>query len=432
MDSSEPKAERKWSSLYRSEDWWAVWLGFALLGLSVINMFSWIPSIGKWDTDIFASIISHSLYFIALALLLLVISIIPIATMKGDLKSYVLGFPLVFILSFIAILIANQNYVNYWGLEYVFWALLLGLFVNNIVGLPERFKSSIKTELFIKIGLVLLGAEILFNTLLSAGAFGLFEITVGLFIVWYFCYYLAIKLGLSKSFACVMASATSICGVSAAIAAGGAVKGDPKEVSHTISLVLLFSIPLLVLIPFVAKTIGIPDAVAGAWIGGTIDTTPAVVAAGALYSDKAMKIASIIKMSQNVLIGITAFALAVYWTLKVEKNPDEKPKPIEIWYRFPKFVLGFIVASAISSFLLVPILGSAATNLIINQTKNMRTWFFAMAFVCIGLSTNFKDLLEIGHGRPLLVFTAATLFDVAVSLLSAYIFFGGVIFPPPI
>ncbi|MEM2173198.1 MAG: putative sulfate exporter family transporter [Candidatus Bathyarchaeia archaeon] len=432
LDSSEPKAERKWSSLYRSEDWWAVWLGFALLGLSVVNLFSWIPSIGKWDTDIFASIISHSLYFIALALLLLVISIIPIATMKGDLKSYVLGFPLVFILSFIAILIANQNYVNYWGLEYVFWALLLGLFVNNIVGLPERFKSSIKTELFIKIGLVLLGAEILFNTLLSAGAFGLFEITVGLFIVWYFCYYLAIKLGLSKSFACVMASATSICGVSAAIAAGGAVKGDPKEVSHTISLVLLFSIPLLVLIPFVAKTIGIPDAVAGAWIGGTIDTTPAVVAAGALYSDKAMKIASIIKMSQNVLIGITAFALAVYWTLKVEKNPDEKPKPIEIWYRFPKFVLGFIVASALSSFLLAPILGSAATNLIINQTKNMRTWFFAMAFVCIGLSTNFKDLLKIGHGRPLLVFTAATLFDVAVSLLSAYIFFGGVIFPPPI
>lgn len=433
LDSSEPKAERKWSSLYRSEDWWAVWLGFALLGLSVVNLFSWIPSIGKWDTDIFASIkISHSLYFIALALLLLVISIIPIATMEGDLKSYVLGFPLVFILSFIAILIANQNYVNYWGLEYVFWALLLGLFVNNIVGLPERFKSSIKTELFIKIGLVLLGAEILFNTLLSAGAFGLFEITVGLFIVWYFCYYLAIKLGLSKSFACVMASATSICGVSAAIAAGGAVKGDPKEVSHTISLVLLFSIPLLVLIPFVAKTIGIPDAVAGAWIGGTIDTTPAVVAAGALYSDKAMKIASIIKMSQNVLIGITAFALAVYWTLKVEKNPDEKPKPIEIWYRFPKFVLGFIVASALSSFLLAPILGSAATNLIINQTKNMRTWFFAMAFVCIGLSTNFKDLLKIGHGRPLLVFTAATLFDVAVSLLSAYIFFGGVIFPPPI
>ncbi|MBO3842481.1 MAG: putative sulfate exporter family transporter [Candidatus Brockarchaeota archaeon] len=433
LDASEPKAGRKWSSLYRSEDWWAVWLGFALLGLSVVNLLSWIPRIGKWDIDVFSSIgVSSIPYLVALALFILLISSIPIIAAKNGLKGYVLGFPLIFALSFTAMLIASQSYVNYLGLEYVLWALLLGIFVSNIVGIPEQIKSSIKTELFIKIGLVLLGVEILFHTLLSAGVFGLFEITLGLFAVWYFCYYLAVKLGLSKSFACIMASATSICGVSAAIAAGGAVKGDPKEVSHTISLVLLFSIPLLVLMPFVSKTVGIPDAVAGAWIGGTIDTTPAVVAAGALYSDKAMKVASIIKMSQNVLIGITAFALAVYWTLRVEKNPGEKPKPIEIWYRFPKFVLGFIMASALSSFLLTPILGSVATNIIINQAKSMRAWFFAMAFVCIGLSTNFKELFKIGHGRPLLVFTAATLLDVAVSLLSAYVFFSGAVFPPPI
>lgn len=433
MDASKPKVAGKMSSLYRSEDWWAVWLGLALLGLSVINMFSWIPKTGRWDIDVSSSIrVSDLPYFVALALFLLLISSIPIIAAKSSLKEYLLGFPLIFALSFIAMLTASQSYVNYLGLEYVLWALLLGIFVGNVIGLPKQFKTSIRTELFIKIGLVLLGAEILFHTLLSAGAFGLFEITVGLFIVWYFCYYVAIKLGLSKSFACIMASATSICGVSAAIAAGGAVKGDPKEVSYTISLVLLFSVFLLVLMPFVSKTVGIPDAVAGAWIGGTIDTTPAVVAAGALYSDKAMKVASIIKMSQNVLIGITAFALAVYWTLRVEKNPGEKPKPIEIWYRFPKFILGFIVASAISSFLLTPILGSVATNVIINQTKNMRSWFFAMAFVCIGLSMNFKDLFKIGRGKPLLVFTAATLLDVAVSLLSAYVFFSGAVFPPPI
>ncbi|MGB9623082.1 MAG: putative sulfate exporter family transporter, partial [Candidatus Bathyarchaeia archaeon] len=226
---------RRWSSLYKSEDWWAVWLGFALLGLSVANSLLWVPKIGKWDTNVFSSIsVSTLTYFVALALLLLLISSISVIVMKYNPKGYVLSFPLVFALSFIAILIANQSYVNYLGLEYVLWALLLGLFINNVIGLPEVFKSSIKTELFIKTGLVLLGAEILFNTLLSAGAFGLFEITVGLFTVWYFCYYLAIKLGLSKSFACVMASATSICGVSAAIATGGAVKGDPKEVSYTI------------------------------------------------------------------------------------------------------------------------------------------------------------------------------------------------------
>lgn len=408
-------------------------MGFALLGLSIVNLLSWVPKIGVWSLEVPSSIgIPNPPYFVALALLLLLISSIPIIIMRDDLRSFALGFSLIFTLSFLAILIAQQSNIKYWGLEYVLWALLLGVFVSNVIELPKQIRSSIRTELFIKIGLVLLGAEILFNTLLSAGVSGLFEITVGLFTVWYFCYYLAIKLGLGKSFACTMASATSICGVSAAIAAGGAVKGDPKEVSHTVSLVLLFSIPLLVLMPFTAKIIGLPDAVAGAWIGGTIDTTPAVAAAGSLYSDKAMKVASIIKMSQNVLIGIMAFMLAVYWTLRVERSPGEKPKPIEIWYRFPKFILGFIAASALSSFLLVPILGSTATDAIISQVKNTRSWYFAMAFVCIGLSTDFKDLFKIGRGRPLLVFTASILLDMAVSLLSAYVFFGGILFPPPV
>ncbi|MEM3479238.1 MAG: putative sulfate exporter family transporter, partial [Candidatus Bathyarchaeia archaeon] len=293
--------------LYKSEDWWAVWLGLALLGLSIANFFAWLPKIGKWAIDVSSAIpISSAPYFIALGLFLLFVTSIPVATLKNNLKEYLAGFPVIFILSIASLLLAQQEGINYWGLEYVLWALLIGLFISNIIGVPRWLKTSIKTELFIKIGLVLLGAEILFSTILSAGALGLFEITVGLFAVWYFCYYLAVRLGLSKTFAATMASATSICGVSAAIATGGAIKADPKEVSYTISLVLLFSIPLTVLMPFIAKAAGIPDAVAGAWIGGTIDTTPAVVAAGALYSDRAMKIASVVKMAQNVLIGVTA------------------------------------------------------------------------------------------------------------------------------
>jgi uncharacterized integral membrane protein (TIGR00698 family) len=420
------------SSLYRSEDWWAVWLGFALIGLSSAYLLLWVPKVDKWSLNPSTAIgISDIPYLIAFGLFLLLVTSIPVAFMKNSLKKYLVGFPIIFALSLASLFIASQEYINYLGLEYVLWALLIGLFISNTIELPEWLKASIKTEMFIKIGLVLLGVEILFGTLLAAGAFGLFEITVGLFAVWYFCYYLAVKLGLSKSFAAIMASATSICGVSAAIAAGGAVKGDPKEISYTVSLVLLFSIPLLVIMPFIARVTGIPDAVAGAWIGGTIDTTPAVVAAGALLSDKAMKVASIIKMSQNVLIGITAFILAAYWTLKVEEKRDEKPRPIEIWYRFPKFVLGFIIASVISSFLLIPTLGSQA-NTIINQTKVVRSWFFAMAFVCVGLNTNFKDFVKIGRGKPLFVFAAATFLDIVLSLISAYIFFGGVLFPSPV
>jgi len=430
-----------WSSLYKKEDWWAVWLAFITLGLSAIRIVTWIPKIGKWTTDITVAVnLKDPIYFTGtwlpnfflLGAFLLTLTGTVVLVMKEKIKSYILGFPLIFVLAFTSFLIANQSNISYLGLEFVIWALVIGLFISNIVGVPTWLKPAIKTELFIKIGLVLLGAEILFNVLLSAGAFGLFEITIGLFSVWYFCYYLARRLGLAKSFAAVMASATSICGVSAAIAAGGAVKGDPKEVSYTISLVLLFAMPMLVLMPFAARVLGLSAAVTGAWIGGTIDTTPAVVAAGALYSPEAMNVASIIKMSQNVMIGIAAFLMALYWTLKVEKKTEDKPRPIEIWYRFPKFVLGFIVASIISSFFLIPIIGSAATNSILDVTKNIRTWYFAMAFVCIGLDTKFKELVKIGHGRPFIVFTAATALDVVISLVSAYVFFGGIIFPPPV
>lgn len=145
-----------------------------------------------------------------------------------------------------------------------------------------------------------------------------------------------------------------------------------------------------------------------------------------------MQVASILKMSQNVLIGLTAFLLALYWTLRVERNPEEKPKPIEIWYRFPKFVVGFILASLFSSFLLTPILGVEATNAILKVTKDIRSWYFAMAFVCIGLDTKLSELVRIGRGKPFVVFTAATLLDIVVSLMSAYLFFGGVIFPSPV
>jgi len=433
LKEKKTKGAIDWSSLYKKEDWWAVWLGFAVLTLASSRIITWLPKIGKWiDNPSLAISLVDVPYFVLLGLALLMLSVLPILVMKEKIKGYLAGFPLLFLIAFCSLLISKQEKINAWGLEYVLWALILGLAFSNTIGTPKWLKSAVKTELFIKIGLVLLGAEILFNVILSAGAFGLFEITIGLFIVWYFCYYLATKLGLSKSFAAVLASATSICGVSAAIAAGGAVKGNPKEVSHTISLVLLFAIPMLLFMPMISRAVNMPAAVAGAWIGGTIDTTPAVVAAGALYSDKAMQIASIIKMSQNVLIGVAAFLLALYWTLKVERKTEEKPKLIEIWYRFPKFITGFIVASLVFSFLLIPTMGDKSVNAVLGITKEIRGWFFAMAFVCIGLDTKIKELVNIGGGKPLLVFLAASILDLIISLASAYLFFGGILFPSPV
>jgi len=371
-------------------------------------------------------------YLILLGFSFLLLTSTAILAMKEKIGSYWVGFPLIFFLAFLGLFLSNQKTVHEWGLEYVLWALIFGLLISNTVGVPKWLKPAVRTELFIKIGLVLLGAEILFHTILSAGSCGMAQAIIVVLSVWYVCYLLALKAGLSKSFASVLSAGVSICGVSAAIAAGGAVKADPKEVSYAISLVLLVAMPMLLLMPMIARAMGMPDGIAGAWVGGTIDTTPAVVAAGALYSDRAMYVASIVKMSQNVLIGVAAFTLALYWVLRVERKPKETPSPIEIWYRFPKFVVGFITASAIFSFLLVPAMGDTSVNAILDVTKGVRGWFFAMAFVCIGLDTKLMELVRIGKGKPLLVFLTAQIVNIIITFVLAFALFGGLFFPPPI
>jgi uncharacterized membrane protein YadS len=422
-----------WSSLWKKEDWWAVWLGFTILALASTRTITWLPKIGRWTANpAIAFLVDDIPHFILLGFSLLTLTSVATLATKKRLKHYWADFPIIFFLAFLGFFLSNQKTIHEWGLEYVLWALIFGLLISNTVGTPKWLKPAVKTELFIKIGLVLLGAEILFQVILSAGSYGMTQAILVVLTIWYLCYFLALKAGLNKSFASILSTGVSICGVSAAIAAGGAVKGDPKEVSYTISLVLLIAMPMLVGLPFIARAMNMPDAVAGAWVGGTIDTTPAVVAAGTLYSDKAMYVASIVKMSQNVLIGATAFILALYWVLKVERKPREKPSPMEIWYRFPKFILGFIIASIIFSLLLVPTMGDTSVNAILSVTKGIRGWFFAIAFVCIGLDTKFMELVKIGKGKPLAVFLAAQIFNVFLTLLLAYMLFGGILFPQPL
>lgn len=422
-----------WSSLYRKEDWWAVWLGFITLALAVTGLVTRIPRIGKWTMDITDSVTASDIpYFVLLGFCLLAMTSVAILAMKERIRGYLAGFPLIFMLSFISFLIANQEEIHYLGLEYVLWALIIGLLISNAFGVPRWLKSAVNAELFIKIGLVLFGAEILFQKILRAGAVSMAQALIVVFLVWYFCYFLALRAGLGKSFASVMATGVSICGVSAAIAAGGAVKADPKEISYTISMVLLTSVVMLVGEPFIAKALMLPSLVAGAWIGGTIDTTGAVVAAGALYSDEAMVAASVVKMAQNVLIGVTAFMLAVYWTLRVERGSEEKPSLMEVWYRFPKFIVGFILASAAFSSLFIPMMGEETVSSVLGITKELRGWFFSMCFVCIGLNTRFKDLLSMGGRRAATVYCAAQIFNILLTFVLAWTLFSGLFFPSPL
>lgn len=369
------------------------------------------------------------LWAIYIGIAYLVLSVVALAFLGQAAAKLVLGFPAVFALAWVAQLIAGNATVNYYGVEYVLWCLFLGLFVSNVIGLPAWLKPAVRTEFFIKSGLVILGAGILFGEILQAGFYGILQGVLVVVAVWYVTFWVARKLKVDDEFAVVLSSAVSICGVSAAIATGGAIKADSKKISYTTSIVLICAIPMLIFQPMIARWIGMSDVVAGAWLGGTLDTSGSVVAAGALISDVAMKTGVIVKMSQNVLIGVAAFILSVLWTMRTASAAGQaKPSAMEIWHRFPKFVLGFVVASLLFSFVV-----DAKT---VESTKGalagLRTWWFALAFTSIGLDTRFGDLTRMEGGRPAAAFLLGQLFNVFWTLLLAWLIFGGVLFSAPV
>jgi uncharacterized membrane protein YadS len=358
----------------------------------------------------------------------LAIGAIGFALIGGRVGAFMLGFPVVFILAWIARMLAGNGLFVEYGVEYVIFALLMGLLISNTIGTPEWLKPAVQTEYYIKTGLVILGAGLLFMEVIQAGVLGILQAVLVVGVIWYVCFWMARKLRVDDDFAAMLSSSVAICGVSAAIATCGAIQGDKKKLSYVTSLVLIVAVPMMIIMPWLVKAFQIPDMVAGAWMGGTLDTSATVVAAGALISDVAMKVGVIVKFSQNALIGVAAFILVVWWTYKgAGAAGGQQPSAGIIWERFPKFVLGFLVASAVFSFFL-------PTGMV-DGTKaalgELRTWWFALAFVCIGLETKFVDLATMEGGRPAVAFLGAQAVNVVWTLLLAYLLFGGVIFPLP-
>ena len=422
------KQEINWDSLWRSEDWWANWLGFTLFILVYVGIIYNVPRPSLWITNPLSSITTDSLTLVLATMIgLTALFSIGIKAMGGQPKKYVPAFTAIYILGYIAQIIAGQRTLKTYGFEYVFWALFAGILIRNLIGLPEWLNHAVKTELYIKTGLVLLGAEILFNVLMRLGVYGLILAWGVTPIVLIITYNLgANRWKMEKSFAVLIASATAVCGVSAAIAMAAASKAKKEHLTITISMSLIFTVLMLVGMPLLIKAAGMTQIVGGAWIGGTIDSSGAVVAAGELLGEEAMEVAVVIKMIQNMMIGILAFVVAVIWVLKIERDPKApKPSVLDIWYRFPKFILGFILLSLVSSFILNPMIGETALSAILDVTKSLRTYFFSMAFVCIGLETGFKELGENIEGRdPLKLYLFGQTLNLVLTLIFAYILFG--------
>ncbi|KAF2514471.1 putative sulfate exporter family transporter [Flavobacterium zhairuonense] len=408
------------------EDWTVVILGFIIIGISLFIFLPEVP-VFTWSntSDLFQNVFDSANLKILFTQFLYLIAIGTFGTflIGKSIKYFLFTFPIVYLLTLIALILAGNSAIKSINLEAVIFSLIIGLAIGNFFKLPDWFRSALSTELFVKIGLVLLGTSVIFSDILKAGSLGLIQALVVVLSVWYFAFWLCRKLKVDDELTMMISSAVSICGVSAAIATSGAIKGDSKKLSYVISIVLVTAIPMMIFMPIIAKYFNFPEEVTGAWLGGSIDTSGAVVASGSLVGETALKISTIVKFSQNVLLGLAAFAISVYWTYTHNKSAEvleSKPTLSVIWERFPKFVIGFILASLLFSFFIT----SEVRDSVKDSLKNLQGIWFALAFTSIGLETNFKDLLANNSRKPLYAFLLAQLFNVIVTLIIAYFLFG--------
>lgn len=402
---------------FKTEDWLAVGAGLIIMILAIVMPAGWMPTLPK-KLNTLASWQNVVILIAGLFVIVYAACRILGRPTKGILPSLIVIFAVALGAQYVA---SSPAVKDMTGLESVFFAVAFGLLISNTIGVPNWMRPALQSEFYVKIGLVLLGTTVIFGEIMQAGALGLIQALVVVFCVWNFGYWVARKLGVDREMSTMLASAVSICGVSAAIATCGAIKGDSKKLSYVISLVLVVAIPMMYFMPYLAVWMGLTPEVAGAWMGGTIDTTGAVVASGSVLGETAEKYSVIVKFSQNVLLGIAAFAISIYWSYK-GKDHREKPTAGVLWERFPKFVLGFVFASLIFSFAM-PFETAKSVG---SVTKNLQGFFFAIAFVCIGLETRFKDVFNKSFKKPLWGFLIAQGFNIILTLIVAYLLFAHV------
>ncbi|TCT14232.1 putative integral membrane protein (TIGR00698 family) [Natranaerovirga pectinivora] len=436
---NEKKSNGRFSSLILKEDWWAVWLGIILMVATLVGWLTKPVLPGRWGRegsfDIVKSINFENLPGILWTGIVswAVFSLAVYFFKRSNFKKFVVSFPIIFVLAIVAFLIGNYNPWRHYGFNNVIWALVIGLIISNTIKTPEFLKGAMYTELFIKTGLVLLGASILFDRVLELGALGLgvaWIVTPLVIVIMYWFSQRVLKMKDGRSLAITLVSALSVCGVSAAIATGSAAKAKKEEISLAISISLIFTILMMIFMPVLIRVMGLSPAVGGAWIGGTVDATGAVVAASTMLGEEAMQVAAIIKMVQNVLIGIVAFAVAAFFTTVYEKDAEGKRTVSvkEIWIRMPKFILGFIGASLVFSFIIPGDSVSASLSVL----NDYREFFFTLAFISIGLESNFKDMAKlVKGGNPLKLYLVGQTLNIVLTLIAAIVFFGGRFFTLP-
>lgn len=350
--------------------------------------------------------------------------------MGSSVAKFIGGFIGVYFLCVVAQILGVHKGMSYYGINAEIWSIVLGMLVANTVKTPSWMMPAVQVEYYIKTGLVLLGGEVLFTKIVAIGIPGIFVawVVTPIVLISTFIFGQKVLKMESKTLNITISADMSVCGTSAAIATAAACRAKKEELTLAVGLSLTFTAIMMIALPAAIKAIGLDAVLGGAWIGGTIDSTGAVAAAGAFLGDTAMQVAATIKMIQNVLIGVTAFFVALYFTTKVEHSGDGKVSLMEIWHRFPKFVIGFLGVSILLSSMAASYGSDLSYSIIdkgiVDVTKGLRGWYFALAFISVGLATNFRELASyFKGGKPLILYVCGQSFNLALTLFMAWVMF---------
>ena len=471
-----------------SEDWLSLWIGLFIFVLSLAllagaDILGWVVTTSVWtDPSKALSPVSKAYSglgglgaIVATFVALLVAMTIGAAALKADVKRFALGFTAVFWLAYLCWIVGSwanfavntpadmKKFGISWSLKLTseggfIVALLGGLFIGNFMpAFAEWIREAVRPELYVKTAIVILGgflgvtaAEKL-ALATSVMFLGLASIIVAYLIFWSVVYYVArVWFGFSREWAAPLASGISICGVSAAIATGAAIRARPVVAIMVSSLVVIFAVVELLILPFIAQTFLAHDPlVAGAWMALSVKTDGAAVASGAIteslvYARNAAEgvryapgwvlgTAATVKVFIDIFIGIWAFVLAYVWTRHIEVRAGGEAKAGEIWERFPKFIIGYVVTFLL---ILALALGAPAETMgkikaAMGEANTFRGIFFVLTFFTIGVMSNFRKLWEEGIGKLAAVYLVCLFgFIIWAGLLISFLFFGGV--KPPL
>ncbi len=306
----------------------------------------------------------------------------------------------------------KANHITFPNIEYVLWAIVLGLVIANTAGVPRIFQAGVATyEFWLKAGIVLLGSRFLLGDILHLGGISLLLVAVAISLSFTFMHLLGRSFGLKPKLTSLLAIGSSICGVSAIIAAKPAIDADDEDASYAIAAILALGAISLFTFPLIGHSLHLSDKAYGLWAGLAVDNTAEATAAGALYSDAAGKVAVLAKTTRNALIGFVVLGYAIYWASRGQAGSVDN-KAAFLWRKFPKFVLGFLLISLLATL-------GYFTKPQLTSLANLSRWAFLLTFAGVGLRTNLKELGKQGW-RPFAVGAIGEVFIALVTLGLVY------------